>query len=60
MKLEEAKKHFGGTRQLADALNVWPQAIYKWKKNGIPKWHQFAIEVKSGGVLKADKEPHRG
>jgi len=30
MKTQDAIKAAGGAKALADALGVWPQAVYKW------------------------------
>ena len=53
MTTEEAIKHFGSTKKLAIALEVWPQVIYNWGERP-PKAKQFEIHVLSGGVLKID------
>jgi hypothetical protein len=52
MTTKEAIQHFGGVKQLADALGIWPQAVYAW---GVcpPNAKQYEIEVKSKGALKA-------
>ena len=51
---KEAVKHFGGVKQLADALGIWPQAVYAW---GIfpPASKQYELEVKTNGELKANR-----
>lgn len=51
MTTKEAIDHYGGVKQLADALGIWPHVIYRW---GIhpPKARQYEIEVKTGGVLR--------
>ncbi|PHS13450.1 MAG: Cro/Cl family transcriptional regulator [Blastopirellula sp.] len=54
MTTKEAANYFGGTKELADALGIWPNVIYRWGKNP-PVARQYEIEVKSGGKLKAEK-----
>lgn len=54
MTTEQAIIHFGGLKKLADALGVWPQVIYAWGERP-PKARQYELEVKTGGVLKADR-----
>lgn len=51
MKTAEAIKHYGGTKQLAEALGIWPHVIYRWGSHP-PKARQYELEVKSGGKLK--------
>jgi hypothetical protein len=52
---EEAIKHFGGLKKLADALQIWPQVIYRWGERP-PMARQYEIEVKTEGKLRADHE----
>jgi hypothetical protein len=52
---EEAIKHFGGLKKLADALQIWPQVIYRWGDRP-PMARQYEIEVKTEGKLRADHE----
>lgn len=55
MKLEEATEFFGGTKQLADALGLWPATVYQWRERGeIPRGRQYELQVKTGGALLAD------
>lgn len=54
MTTEEAKKHFGGVKGLADALGIWPHNISRWGEHP-PMQRQYEIEVKSGGKLKAER-----
>ena len=51
MKTQEAIDFFGGIKELATALDMWPHAIYKWREYP-PKSKQYEIQVKSGGKLK--------
>ncbi len=55
MTTQEAKDFFGGIRQLADVLGIWPHNISRWGDSP-PMARQYEIEVKSEGVLKADRE----
>ena len=55
MTTKEAVKHFGGTKELANLLGIWPNVIYRWGESP-PVARQYEIEVKSDGKLKADKK----
>jgi hypothetical protein len=52
---KEAIQHFGGLKKLADALQIWPQVIYRWGDRP-PMARQYEIEVKTEGKLRADHE----
>jgi len=52
MKTQQAIEHFGGIKQLADALGIWPHNISRWGEYP-PMGRQFEIEVKTDGALKA-------
>jgi len=54
MTTQEAVYHYGGRKALADALGVWPQVIYAWGEFP-PMARQYELEVKTGGILKAEK-----
>lgn len=56
MKTSEAIEHFGGLKKLADLLGIWPQVIYQWGEYP-PKSRQYELEVRTGGVLKAENNP---
>lgn len=58
MTIDDAIKHFGGLRELAEKLGIEPEAIHNWKRRGnvIPKGAQFQIQVLSKNRLKADVE----
>ena len=43
MKTQDAVELFGGHKALADALGIWPQAIYKWGEN-VPDLRRYQIE----------------
>jgi len=55
MKTQDAIKYFGGIRQLAEALETWPQTVYQWGEYP-PMGRQYEIEVKSDGQLRAEKK----
>lgn len=55
MTTKEAAEHFGGMKALADALNIWPQAVYAWGEKP-PMSKQYELEVRTNGALKADAE----
>jgi hypothetical protein len=52
---DEAIRHFGSLKKLADALGVWPQVIYRWGDRP-PMARQYEIEVKTEVKLRADHE----
>jgi len=54
MTKQEAIEYFGGTKALAEALGVWPQAIYYWREHP-PPLRQYQIEELTQGALRADK-----
>jgi hypothetical protein len=49
MDIEAVIHYFGGVKELSQALDVYPQAIYQWKASGIPLLRQYQIEVLSKG-----------
>ena len=53
MTTKEAIEFYGSIRKLAEALGIWPHAIYRWGKNP-PKLRQFELERMTDGVLNAD------
>ena len=55
MKTQEAIDFYGGVKELAHVLGVWPQVIYSWG-NEPPMARQYELEVKTGGKLKASTE----
>jgi len=55
MKTQDAIEFFGGIKELAAALEIWPHTIYKWGET-VPKRRQYEIEVKSNGKLKAVRD----
>lgn len=54
MKTQDAVDFYGGIKELAAALKVWPQVIYTWGDTP-PMARQYEIEVKTEGKLKADQ-----
>jgi hypothetical protein len=55
MKTQDAIEHFGGIKQLAEALSIWPHNISRWGDT-VPLARQYELEVKSGGRLKANDD----
>lgn len=55
MTTQEAVEHYGGVRQLAEALGIWPHSIHRWGEYP-PVLRQYEIQVKTGGKLKAEDE----
>lgn len=55
MKTKEAIEYFGGVKELAQFLNVYPQVVYKWGETP-PYGRQYELEVRTGGILKADEK----
>ena len=55
MKTDEAVKFFGGKKQLADALGVWPQVIYQWGEYP-PQARQYELQVKTENALIAEDD----
>ena len=54
MKKKDVIKHFGGLKKTADALGIWPQAVYKWPDE-VPKATQYRIQVITKGALMVDE-----
>lgn len=54
MKTKEAIEYFGSGKKLAEAIDVWPQIIYSWGEYP-PMARQYELEVKTNGLLKAEK-----
>lgn len=52
MNYAQVVKHFGSEANAARELNLHRQTVNKWKKR-IPIDRQMAIEVATGGVLRA-------
>jgi len=60
MTTDEAVRHFGGRKRLAQALDIWPHTIARWGKYP-PEARQYELEVKTNGKLRAEKpQPEKG
>ena len=55
MKKTDVINYFGGIKQAADALGIWPQSIYQWGDD-VPDLMSYKIEVVTKGELKAGEE----
>ncbi len=53
MKTKDAISAAGGIKLLADALGLWPQAVYKWGEN-VPELRTYQIEKIFGKVKSND------
>lgn len=53
MTTKEAIEYFGGKKELAKALGIWPHSIYRWGERP-PKLRQFELERITEGKLKAN------
>jgi hypothetical protein len=53
MTTQEAIDHYGSIRRLAEALKIWPHAIYRWGDHP-PEARQYQLQVLTGGKLKAE------
>lgn len=51
MRTSEVIEYFGGVKQVADALEIWPQAVYQWG-DIVPESSAYKIEVITDGALK--------
>lgn len=56
MKTEEAIKAFGSIKALADALGIWPQAVYSWGEY-VPPLRAYQIK---DILAKKDADNERG
>lgn len=55
MTTKEAIEYYGGIKQLADTLGIWPHVIYRWGDHP-PMGRQYELEVKTNGELRAEKD----
>lgn len=55
MTTEQAIEYFGGRKQLAAALGIWPHNISRWGEYP-PLPRQFEIEIKTDGALKIESD----
>jgi DNA-binding transcriptional regulator YdaS (Cro superfamily) len=53
MKTQDAINHYGGRKELAAALGIWPHNISRWGEF-VPRERAYELEVKTGGKLKAE------
>lgn len=58
MRKRDAVKHFGGVKELAAALGIWPTAVAQWGDQ-VPPRRAYEIEKLTNGKLKADPEAYR-
>lgn len=59
MKTKDAIEHYGGIKELAEALGIWPHNISRWGDT-VPKSRAYELEVKTGGKLRAlDEKDHK-
>ena len=57
MKPQDAIKHFGTQKALADKLGLGQSAVANWvAREQIPALSQLRIEALTGGKLKANKQ----
>jgi DNA-binding transcriptional regulator YdaS (Cro superfamily) len=59
MRTSEVIEYFGGVKKVADALEIWPQAVYQWG-DIVPEKTAYKIETITNGVLRvmgSDYEP---
>jgi hypothetical protein len=54
MTKQQAIDYFGGRRELAAALKIWPHNISRWGDRP-PIKRQYQLEVMTNGRLKADR-----
>lgn len=55
MKTADAVRHYGGIKELAKELGIWPHNISRWGEN-VPMARAYELEVKTGGKLRAEDE----
>ena len=55
MKKQSAIDHFGGVKPLANALGVWPAAVYKWGDD-VPEMVAYKLHVITEGALKIEAQ----
>jgi len=55
MKKQSAIDYFGGVKPLADALGVWPAAVYKWGDD-VPEMVAYKLHVITDGALKIEAQ----
>jgi DNA-binding transcriptional regulator YdaS (Cro superfamily) len=55
MKTKDAIDYFGGIKELANFLGIWPHNISRWGEF-VPEARAYELEVKTEGKLKAESE----
>ena len=55
MKKKDVIEYFGGIKQAAIALNIWPQTIYQWSDD-VPENVAYKIQVITDGALKVGQK----
>jgi DNA-binding transcriptional regulator YdaS (Cro superfamily) len=55
MKTKDAIDYFGGIKELANFLGIWPHNISRWGEF-VPDARAYELEVKTEGKLKAESE----
>lgn len=55
MKKRDVIEYFGGIKQTAQALDLWPQTIYQWGDD-VPDTLAYKIQVITDGKLKVNAE----
>jgi len=53
MKKQDVITHFGGVKEAAKALDLWPATIYAWKED-VPETMSYKIQVITNGKLKVN------
>ena len=54
MKTADAIEFFGGIKELAKVLEIWPHNISRWGEK-VPPSRAYELEVKSNGKLVANE-----
>jgi len=55
MTTKEAVEHFGGIRELAYQLRIWPHNISRWGERP-PMRRQYQLQLMTKGKLRADDD----
>lgn len=56
MTPEQVFQHYGSIAKTADTLGIRYATAWNWKKTGrVPPQRQYEIEVRTGGVLQAER-----
>lgn len=56
MTPKDVISHYGSVRKTADELNIKYATVWNWQKTGrIPPQRQYEIQVRTGGLLQADR-----